>query len=93
MIFMKPWISLSSLTLNYRLQTAVIQKHVPIQYYMCPQKTQQYMYVYMLMHYKSSCTVPQPAAWLTVFLSAHVQYYVKHSYSLYFLSFIFICIG
>ncbi len=36
--------------------------------------TQLYMYVYMLMHYKSSCTVPQPAAWLTMFLSAHVQY-------------------
>ncbi len=34
-----------------------------------------YMYVYMLMyHYKSSYTVPQPAAWLTMFLSAHVQY-------------------
>ncbi len=32
------------------------------------------IYVYMLMHYKSSCTVPQPAAWLTMFLSAHVQY-------------------
>ncbi len=43
--------------------------------YTIPQKTQQYMYVYMLMHYyKSSCTVPQPAAWLTMFLSAHVQY-------------------
>ncbi len=39
-----------------------------------PQKTPQYMYVYLLMHYKSSCTVPQPAAWLTMFLSAHVQY-------------------
>ncbi len=34
----------------------------------------QCMYVYMLMHYKSSCTVPQPAAWLTMFLFAHVQY-------------------
>ncbi len=32
------------------------------------------MYVYMLMHYKSPYTVPQPAAWLTMFLSAHVQY-------------------
>ncbi len=53
--------------------------------YTIPQKTPRYMYVYMLMHYKSSCTVPQPAAWLTMFLSAHVQY-VKHSYSLYFLS-------
>ncbi len=42
--------------------------------YTIPQKTPQYMYVYMLMHYKSSCTVPQPAAWLTMFLSAHVQY-------------------
>ncbi len=30
--------------------------------------------VYMLMHFKSSCTDPQPAAWLTMFLSAHVQY-------------------
>ncbi len=30
--------------------------------YTIPQKTQQYMYVYMLMHYKSSCTVSQPAA-------------------------------
>ncbi len=54
------------------------------------------MYVYMLMHYKSSCTVSQLAARLTMFLSAHVQYYVKHSYSLYslyFLAFIFSCIG
>ncbi len=43
--------------------------------YTIPQKTQQYMYVYMLMHYhKSFCTVPQLAAWLTMFLSAHVQY-------------------
>ncbi len=42
--------------------------------YTIPQKTEQYMYVYMLMHYKSSCTVPQSAAWLTMFLSAHVQY-------------------
>ncbi len=43
--------------------------------YTIPQKTQQYMYVYMLMHYhKSLCTVPQLAAWLTMFLSAHVQY-------------------
>ncbi len=30
---------------------------------------------------QSFCTVPQPAAWLTMFLSAHVQYYVKHLHS------------
>ncbi len=43
--------------------------------YTIPQKTRQYMYVYMLMHYhKSFCTVPHLAAWLTMFLSAHVQY-------------------
>ncbi len=30
--------------------------------------------IYVCLHYKSSCTVPQPAAWLTMFLSAHVQY-------------------
>ncbi len=32
------------------------------------------MYVYMLMHYKSPYTVPQPAAWFTMFLSVHAQY-------------------
>ncbi len=32
------------------------------------------MYVYMLMHYKSPYTVPQPAAWLTMFLSASVAF-------------------
>ncbi len=54
------------------LCTRHFSKHCYV--YTIPQKTQQYMYVYMLMHYKSSCTVPQPAAWLTMFLSAHVQY-------------------
>ncbi len=52
--------------------TCCLYKHCYV--YTIPQKTQQYMYVYMLLHYKSSCTVPQPAAWLTMFLSAHVQY-------------------
>ncbi len=33
-----------------------------------------WMYDYMLVHYKSPYTVHQPAAWLTMFLSAHVQY-------------------
>ncbi len=69
--------TLSSMRTRHFSHTAV---------YTIPQKTQQYMYVYMLMHYKSSCTVPQPAAWLTMSLSAHVQYYGKHLYSLYFLS-------
>ncbi len=52
--------------------------------------TQQYMYVYMLMHYhKSSCTVPQPAADSQCFSLHMYSIYVKHSHSLYFLSFIF----
>ncbi len=57
--------TLSSMRTRHFSHTAV---------YTIPQKTQQYMYVYMLMHYKPSCTVPQPAAWLTMFLFAHVQY-------------------
>ncbi len=57
--------TLSSMRTRHFSHTAV---------YTIPQKTQKYMYVYMLMHYKSSCTVPQQAAWLTMFLSAHVQY-------------------
>ncbi len=43
-------------------------------------------YVYMLMHYKSSCTVPQPAADSQCFSLHMYSIYVKHSYSLYFLS-------
>ncbi len=55
--------------------------------YTIPQKTQQYMYVYMLMHhYKSSCTVPQPAADSQCFSLHMYSIYVKHSHSLYFLS-------
>ncbi len=62
--------------------------------YTISQKTQQYMYVYMLMHYyKSSCTVPQQLLDSQCFSLHMYSIYVKHSHSLYFLSFIFSCIG
>ncbi len=58
------------------------------------------IYVCLHAHALQMILYCSPAScWLTMFLSAHVQYYVKHSYSLYslyslyFLSFIFICIG
>ncbi len=61
----------------------------PLKFLLRNQKTQQYMYVYMLMHYKSSCTVPQPAADSQCFSLHMYSIYVKHSYSLYSCIFIF----
>ncbi len=65
-------------------------RHFPNTVYTIPQKTQQqYMYVYMLMHhYKSSCTVPQPAANSQCFSLHMYSIYVKHSHSLYSLYFL-----
>ncbi len=48
------------------------------------------MYVYMLMPYKSPYTVHQPAAWLTMFLSAHLQYSFEAFEQFVFFS---LCIG
>ncbi len=57
--------------------------------YTIPQKTQRYMYVYMLMHYhKSFCTVPQLAADSQCFSLHMYSIYVKHSHSLYSLYFL-----
>ncbi len=68
------------------LCTRHFSKHCCV--YTIPQKTQQYMYVYMLMHYKSSCTVPQPAADSQCFSLHMYSIYVKHSHSLYSLYFL-----
>ncbi len=59
------------------MRTRHFSKHCYV--YTIPQKTQQYMYVYMLMHYKSSCTVPQPAADSQCFSLHMYSIYVKHS--------------
>ncbi len=68
------------------LCTRHFSKHCYV--YTIPQKTQQYMYVYMLMHYKSSCTVPQPAADSQCFSLHMYSIYVKHSHSLYSMYFL-----
>ncbi len=49
------------------------------------------MYVYMLIYYKSPYSVPQPAAWMFLFL--HIYSICEAFAQLYSLYFFSLCIG